>query len=61
MTRLEAIKIMLEIITECDKYDSEGGNTCRTCPFGSADGCCMASDGNGIPHDWHIKDKLREI
>ena len=60
MTKLEAIRIMLEIVTECDKYDTEGGNTCNTCPFGH-EGTCLVSAGNDIPHDWHIKDKLREI
>lgn len=59
MTKLEAIRIMLEIVTECDKYDSEGG-TCNTCPFGH-EGTCLVSAGNDIPHDWNIKDKLREI
>lgn len=60
MTKLEAIRIMLEIVTECDKHDSEG-NSCKTCPFGSDEGSCMASAGNCIPHDWDIKDKLRGI
>jgi hypothetical protein len=60
MTKLEAIRIMLEIVTECDKYDTEGGNTCRNCPFGHED-TCLVSAGNDIPHDWQIKDKLREI
>jgi hypothetical protein len=60
MTKLEAIRIMLEIVTECDKYDSEG-NSCKTCPFGSDEGSCMVSEGNDIPHNWQIKDKLREI
>lgn len=61
MTKLEAIRIMLEIVTECDKYDSEGGNTCKICPFVNGEGLCMVSAGNDIPHDWNIKDKLREI
>ena len=34
MTKLEAIRLLLGIVNECDKYDSEGGNTCRTCVFG---------------------------
>ena len=61
MTKLEAIRIMLEIVTECDKHDTEGGNTCTTCPFGNDKGYCLVSAGNDIPHDWQIKDKLREI
>ena len=60
MTKLEAIRIMLEIVTECDRQDSEGG-TCRTCPFGDDSGSCMASTGTDIPHDWTIKNKLRDI
>lgn len=59
MTKLEAIRIMLEIVTECDKTDAEGGG-CKTCPFGHENEC-LASAGNDIPHDWNIKDKLREI
>ena len=61
MTKLEAIRLMLTIVTECDRYDSEGGNTCTSCPFGSNDGYCLVSDGNDIPHNWKIKDKLREL
>ena len=61
MTKLEAIRLLLGIVNECDKYDSEGGNTCRTCVFGDKNGGCLASAGNDIPHDWHIKDKLREL
>ena len=60
MTRIEAIKLMLAIVEECDKYDLEGA-TCSTCPFGSKDGYCLVSDGNDIPHNWKIKEKLREL
>lgn len=59
MTKLEAIKLMLEIITECDKHNEEG-DSCYNCPFGYG-GTCLVSDGNDVPHDWRIKDKLREI
>jgi hypothetical protein len=50
---------MLEIVTECDKHDTEGGS-CNACPFGH-EATCLVSSGNDIPHDWSIKDKLREI
>ena len=56
MTKLEAIKIMLEIVTECDKQDTEGGG-CKTCPFGRGN-TCLVSEGNDIPAHWHIKDML---
>ena len=59
MTKLEAIKLMLEIITECDKHNEEG-DSCPNCPFSDGQNC-LASSGNDIPHDWRIKDKLREI
>lgn len=59
MTKLEAIRLMLEIVTECDKHDTEGGS-CNACPFGH-EATCLVSSGNDIPHDWSIKDKLREI
>lgn len=60
MTKLEAIRIMLKIVTECDKHDSESCS-CASCPFGNSEGYCMVSAGNDIPHNWNIKDKLREI
>ena len=59
MTKLEAIKIMLEIVTECDKQDTEAGG-CKTCPFGHGNSC-MASEGNDFPLHWNIKDRLNEI
>ena len=59
MTKLEAIKIMLEIVTECDKHNTEG-NYCIECPF-AHEHTCLVSAGDDIPHDWSIKDKLREI
>lgn len=59
MTKLEAIRIMLEIVTECEKHDTDGGG-CKTCPFGH-ENSCLVSAGNDIPQYWQIKDKLREI
>ncbi len=56
MTKLEAIRIMLEIVTECDKQSGEGGS-CKNCPFGRGNSC-MASEGNDIPAYWHIKDMI---
>ena len=59
MTKLEAITLLLTITNECDRQDSEGG-CCKTCPFGSGNSC-LASEGNDIPHNWNIKDRLREM
>lgn len=60
ITRLEAIKLMLEIVTVCDQHDSEN-STCKECPFGNIKGECMAADGNDIPHYWRIKDELNKV
>ena len=60
ITKLEAIKLMLEIVTVCDKYDSEN-LSCKDCPFGDSTGTCMAADGNDIPHYWAIKYKLNNL
>ena len=60
MTKLEAIRIMLEIVTECDKQDIEGGG-CKTCPFGHGTGC-MASEGSRSYGDVRLRSEaLRKI
>ena len=65
MTKLEAVTMALKIVNECDKHDTEGGS-CMNCVFGIRNGDgksahCMVSEGNDIPHNWTIKDKLREL
>lgn len=65
MTKLEAVTMALTIVNECDKHETEGGS-CRNCVFGirNEDGGyahCMVSQGNDIPHDWIIKDKVNAM
>ena len=60
ITRLEAIKLMLEIVTVCDQNSTEGV-PCQKCPFGDASGNCMAADGNDIPQYWKIKEKINNL
>lgn len=59
MTRAEAIKLMLQVISECEKYGSEYGGGCRECPFGCGKSC-LVSDGNDIPSTWLINKKIYE-
>jgi hypothetical protein len=60
ITKLEAIKLMLEIVTVCDQNSTEN-IPCRQCPFGYSDGTCLAADGNDIPQYWMIKGKLNNL
>ena len=60
ITRLEAIKLMLENVMVCDQRDSEN-STCKECPFGNSKGECMAAAGYDIPHYWRIKDELNKL
>lgn len=60
ITRLEAIKLMLVIVTVCDQHSSEN-LSCKDCPFGDYTGTCMAADGHDIPQYWEIKNKLNSL
>jgi hypothetical protein len=61
MTKLEAITMALTIVNECNKHEIEG-NSCSKCVFGikrnNEYAECMVSNGNDIPHDWIIKDRI---
>lgn len=59
MTRVKALTILLKIVEECEKHDTEETGGCLSCPFGSG-GICMASHGTDIPITWIVKDKIRE-
>ncbi len=59
MTKLKAVTLVLKIIDECQKHDTEG-ESCEHCPFGN-NGRCMVSGGNDYPTKWNALDKLREV
>ena len=59
MTRAEAIKMTLQIVSECEAHDSESGGGCRKCPFVCGNKC-LVSDGNDIPSTWLINKKIYE-
>lgn len=59
MNRAEAIKMTLQIVSECEAHGTENGGGCRECPFGC--GCnCLVSAGNDIPSTWLINKKIYE-
>ena len=60
MTKQKAVLLALKIIDECNMHSEENGS-CRGCPFSMNGASCMVSEGNDIPHNWNIKDKLREL
>lgn len=61
MTKLEAVTMALTIVNECNKHEIEGGS-CSKCVFGIKKNNeyaeCIVSNGNDIPHDWIIKDRI---
>ena len=59
MTKQKAVLMMLEIVKECQE-NSADEKGCRTCIFGCGNSC-LASDGNTIPTDWLINDKIYEL
>ena len=58
MTKTKALEMMLKIVKTCQKQ-SEEAKGCRSCPFGCGANC-LASNGNGIPSDWLISEKVYE-
>ena len=59
MNRQKAILMMLQIVAECQDNGAEDRG-CRTCAFGCGSRC-LAADGNAIPTDWLINDKVYEL
>lgn len=58
MTKIQALRMMLDIVEECNK-NSERGDGCRECAFGCGTHCLVAN-GNDIPSDWLITKKVYE-
>lgn len=56
MTRSDAVLMMLQIISECNKH-TEDGTSCHGCPFGKGPEC-MASGGGEIPTEWRIAEVI---
>ena len=59
MTRQKSVLMMLQIVAECQE-NSQDGKGCRYCAFGCGPHC-LVSDGNNIPTDWLINDKIHEL
>lgn len=57
MTKTDALLMMLQMVQECRKHMDDGG--CRECVFGYGQHC-LASNGNSIPNDWLVADKVYE-
>ena len=52
MKKAKALKIMLQIVNECEKHGESGCG--RECAFGDGKSSCLVSDGNDIPTTWRI-------
>lgn len=59
MTKAKALKMMLQMVEECEKHGGDNGGGCRECVFGYGVHC-LASDGNDIPSSWLINEKIYE-
>lgn len=59
MTKQKAVLMMLQIVAECQE-NSQDGKGCRYCAFGSGTRC-LVSDGNNIPTDWLINERVYEV